>query len=268
VATIHGDADLVTFHATGMNRGVMNSPDRVKKLAGDLRVLAMSGVTDLESKVEICLDEALASVSSEEKLSVMEQLAHFFGNEPETTPGSQGCSSGDVTRLLSLFLGKSIDASDLSSEEMSDKFAIALNTLFDTLNQIISVINVTLLGQRPEMETIRKVIGSNIENDNGHAMLKDYLDQIQKAFLVAHRSFQEASATVCAELLTELDPEEMAKAKAAGLKFGALRKAELFEIYEEKHARCKRWLDSGEFRERLLREFEKTCQLTFNKTKR
>lgn len=242
----------------------------VDKLAFEVRRLASSGVSDLESVVDEFLAGELHGAGLEERLRILELLAQQFG---APTPGmgsnagvekTDPTSSLDVTRLVSLVLGKNLSDDDINSREIYGKFSQALTTLFDTLNEIISVINITLLGQSPELETIRKVIGSNIDGDAAKVSLKEYLDRIQTAFLVAHSSFQAATATVIAEVLAELDPQPLSAAKSSGFKFGPLRKAELFEQYEEKYARCRKWFDSGAFKERLLREFEKNCQKTFN----
>ena len=178
---------------------------------------------------------------------------------PEAAPLPDG-----IHQLVSRFLGSAkSDTSAIAPRELAEKFAGSLNALFDSVNQIVSVINVTLLGKSSELETIRKVIGENIQGETEYESIKEYLERIKKAFLVSHQSFQLAASSVVEELLTEMDPETLAKESSAGFKFGPLRKAELFDQYAEKHARCKRWLSSGACREKLLREFERHCQLHF-----
>lgn len=244
----------------------MNDSIVVKNLAYGVRMIKASAPSELEEAVEGYLGEELHGVSPQERLRLLEKLAEQFDVKSSGPARTDGAATEEIVRLVSLFLGKSISPSEINSTEISEKFASSLNTLFDTLNKIITVINVTLLGQRPELETIRKVIGSNIEGETENVSLKDYLDQIQKSFLVAHTSFQQATKTLIGEVFLELDPEVLLSTKSSGLKFGPLRKAELFDTYEEKYARCKKWFDSGQFTERLLREFEKNCQKTFNTT--
>ena len=247
----------------------MNDPRLVEKLAHAVRKIGLSGVPDLEMAVAEFLYRELHELGLEERLRLMELLAQQFGAPAEpmsinhASEGAVPASSPEVMKLLSLVLGNTIRESDINSKDICEKFLVELNTLFDTLNGIISVINITLLGQSPELETIRKVIGSNIEGDE-KASLKEYLDRIQKAFLVAHSSFQSAAETVIAEILAELDPQLLIATKTPGFKFGLIRKAELLEKYEEKYARCHRWFDSGACKERLLREFEKNCLNTFH----
>jgi hypothetical protein len=235
----------------------------VDKLAQGVRRIGTSGLPDIEAAVECYVDSELAILNPGERLVVLEKLVDQFGEIDSGVTGIEDAAAEDIMRIVSLFLGNSVSKSGLSSKEISGIFAESLNTIFNMLNQIISVINVTLLGQQQELETIRKIIRSNIEEGRDHTSLKDYLDQIQKAFLTAHQSFQQAATTLVGEVLAELDPEVLLLSKSSGLKFGPLRKAELFETYVEKYGKCKRWFDSGQLKERLLREFEKNCQQTY-----
>jgi hypothetical protein len=235
----------------------------VDKLVSGVRKIGTAGVPDLEASIENYLNGELAGVAPSERLRLLEALAGQFGTQEPIVNRKETEATEDIIRLMSLFLGKTLNAGEISSHEMAEKFAGSLNTLFDTLNQIITIINVTLLGQSPELETIRKVIGSNIEGGTTRVSVEEYLDQIQRAFLVAHQAFQQTTATLIGEVLSELDPEALSKSNTSGLKFGPLRKAELFEKLEGKYARCKRWYNSGEYKERMLREFERCCQQTF-----
>jgi hypothetical protein len=246
----------------------------VQQLADGVRNLGASGVSDPAAALESYLSKEMSRFTPRERLRLLEMISLKFDSpEPsvisaEEVGKAQGGESDEVTCLVSLFLGKSINPSELNSKEVADKFAASLNTLFDALNEIVSVINVTLLGQHPELETIRKVIGSNMEEGAGVGAIKDYLHQIKQAFHVAHSSFQTAASTLVEEILTELDPALISQTKLSGLKFGPLRKAELFDLYEERHARCKRWFSSGQCGEKLLRNFERNCQQTYKLPKR
>ena len=246
----------------------MSSPGQ---LMDKIREIAASGGADSRREVESYLESALTGCSLAERLDYLKCLARELeargGSQPvpaAVAPDRTGPDAGEIHHLVIRFLGQGAATEGLSSQELVEKFAASLDTLFDALNQIVSVINVTLLGQSPELETIRKVIGSNLKGDQGFGSIKEYLERIQKAFLVAHGCFQASAATTIKELLSELDPQVLASAKSSGLKFGPLRKAELFEQYEEKYGRCKRWFDSGQYQERLLREFEKQCQIHFD----
>jgi hypothetical protein len=241
----------------------MNDAPAMEKLALELRRIACSGTSDLEAAVGCYLACELAGLEPHERLRSLKTLSDRLDGNASPATAVVGAADQDLTRLVLHFLGRSVDTGKISSAEILEKFAGSLEILFNSLNEIVSSINVTLLGQHPELETIRKVIGSNMESGADTLSIKEYLDRIQHAFLAAHSSFQVAATTLIAELLAELDPAELSKAKSSGLKFGPLRRAELFEMYEEKYARCKRWFDSGQFKESLLREFEKNCRQTF-----
>jgi hypothetical protein len=153
-----------------------------------------------------------------------------------------------------------VDAAKIPPGELSEKLAASLNTVFDSLNAIVGGINGTLLGRKEELETIRFIIGSDLGGSKSSGSLQEYLDRIQEAFSVAHRAFQEASERKTGELLDELSPENISSKAEGGLKFGPMRKAELWDIYEERFRAVKKALDSGKLRESLLREFERSCQ--------
>ena len=63
--------------------------------------------------------------------------------------------------------------------------------------------------------------------------------------------------------MTELDPDRIANSAERGLKFGPLRKAELFDIYVEKFRACRAYHQSGRLLADLTREFEKNCQKAY-----
>jgi hypothetical protein len=44
-----------------------------------------------------------------------------------------------------------------------------------------------------------------------------------------------------------------------------MKKAEMFDIYEQRYGKIQKWFSSGRFMEDFLREFEKNCQTKFGK---
>jgi len=234
------------------------SPDN---LARGIRNLNHSQPPCLEEAVEHYLERELRETPPAERLLLLEELLEKF---PDNV-SSKGLNleQGETAKIIALLSGARIDLSGQSPEEVSEKFAASLNTLFDTLNQIIAVIHANLLGERPELETIRHVIGSQIERGGENTSLKEHLEQIQQAFLIAHRAFQEAPLSVVGEMLSELDPETLASSTKSILNFGPMRKAEIFEAYQVKYQECRKWFDTGRFSEKLLREFEKICQKNY-----
>jgi hypothetical protein len=170
-----------------------------------------------------------------------------------------------LTRVGSLLLGRKVSMDGLSSSELLEKLAESLNTIFNTLNQLISVINMTFTGDGSPDQTIRQVIGFRFEGDGQGRSLETYLDQISRAFLTAQQSFKAAAHAKVRQVLVALDPEQVASEMGKGLKFGPMKKAEMFELYEERYQKVQKWFSSGRFMEDFLREFEKNCQSKFEK---
>lgn len=170
-----------------------------------------------------------------------------------------------LTKVCSLLLGRKVSVDDLSSSDLLEKLAESLNTIFNTLNQLISVINMTFTGEGSPEQTIRQVIGFRIEGEGQGSSLETYLGQISNAFLTAQQSFKEAAYAKVKQILSVLDPEQLAAEVGKGLKFGPMRKAEMFEIYEQRYEKIQKWFSSGRFMEDFLREFEKNCQTNFGK---
>jgi hypothetical protein len=248
-------------------RNQMSDTRLATKLTRGIRSVATLA-DDPEREVESYLEKELRHLDAAERLQHLEQVARQLTTAPHPEPVTAGSvefpAGSAVQGMVARFLGSAVGSEELAPAELADKFGAALDTICESLNQIVSTISVSLLGESPELETIRKVIGWNLQGEAGYATIKEYLEGIQKAFLVAHCSFQRAAETVFGELLSELDPAAQPQGKISGLKFGPLRKAELYDQSLEKHQRCRRWLASGQHRERLLREFERECRLRFD----
>lgn len=242
----------------------MNDGAVVDRLAERILELAVRERVDLEASIEVLLLGELGDLSFEERLERVEELVRHFAPELLTKGDNVGVNSSETARFFSLLLGKGLSTEGLSAEEVTQKFMEAFTTIFDTLNRINTVIQTSLLGQGAELETIRQVIGAQIERVDGKSSVKEYLEKIQEAFLVAHTSFQLAAKHVVGEMLREMDPAAMEASLKPGFRFGPMRKAELFDHYHEKHEVLTKWFESGHFNERLLREFEKLCQRSYN----
>ena len=231
----------------------------MEKLAAEIRTVYRSAPQQAEVLIEDFLEKKWKAIPPSERLDLLKKLGKQFEvSAPRQVQPETG--AGELPRLLSMLLGKRVSMLDLSSEENLEKLARSLNTVFDTLNQIIGVIHSTLWGKQAEMETIRLILGSNLEGRGQPDSLQNYLGQIKDAFLVSHQAFRLAAHTKVGEVLKELDPERIAAEAEGGLEFGPLRKAKLFEIYKGKFSKCKSWHGSDRFLEDLLREFEKDCQ--------
>src|SRR6185369_4527415 len=134
----------------------MTNPAIAGRLMQEIREITAAGAADPEKEIERHVESVLRGFDLPERLRHLENLAAQLGAKAEPVTSEPTPASGDIHRLVSRFLGNSNDTGDISSQELAEKFTASLDTLFDTLNQIVSVINVTLLGQSPELETIRK----------------------------------------------------------------------------------------------------------------
>jgi hypothetical protein len=232
----------------------------LEQLTQEIRQAYESDPTQAEALVEAHLRERLRGLSVNERLARLEELAAEFGKTSPRPFGIEGEDDEVLSRLFSLLLGREIYQADLSSTELMERLAVSLNTIFDTLNELVRVINATLLGGHTGEETIRHVIGFHLEGESQSQSLESYIGQIKKAFLTAQQASKKAAYTKVSQVLNELDPERIEATDRGGLKFGPLRKAAFFEIYEDKFRTCKKWLESGRFMDEFLREFEKNCQ--------
>jgi len=214
--------------------------------------------------VEAYLDEQMAGLDRQSRIDALQTMIHRLG---DTCPPSISAETDEdvLTRVCSLLLGRKVSMDDLSSSELLEKLAESLNTIFNTLNQLISVINMTFTGEGSAEETIRQVIGFRLEGEGEGSSLETHLGQISNAFLTSQQSFKEAAYAKVKQVLGVLDPEQLAAEVGRGLKFGPMKKAEMFEIYEQRYEKIQKWFSSGRFMEDFLREFEKNCQTKFGK---
>ncbi|MDY7030307.1 MAG: hypothetical protein SVY10_00180 [Thermodesulfobacteriota bacterium] len=239
---------------------MIQSGTATKQLADELRLIYESDRGRAETLIMAHLEERMKGISVDERSSALDLLTAEF----ETSKSDQSMNAIlDTTLFLkffSLIIGERVSHADLSYTELSERLAACLNTIFDTLNELVHVINEALFGENNEDETIRKFVVSGVEGENGTQSLVKYLDQIKTAFLISQKAFQDAAQTKMSEVLVGLDPDRIAEESGGSFKLGPLRKAELFEIYKDRFNSCKKWFDSGRFTEEFLREFEKNCR--------
>jgi hypothetical protein len=237
-------------------------PSDLKKLTEEIKKIYSLNPAVAEFSIESLLLGELEGQDLKEKLSVIEDIKNTLAGRQEE-PGSGESISADgllMKRLIPLILGRS--ASDVTADTIPEKLAQSLNIIFDSLNQLVGLINATLGTPGEGDETIRHIIGTNLGSEASEKSLEEYLSQIRKAFLITQQAFKDAAKNVLGNVLTVLDPKQMEPVQT-GLKIGPLKKAESFEIFEEKYMKCRKWYDSSRFMEDLLRQFEKNCQKQF-----
>ncbi len=139
-----------------------------------------------------------------------------------------------------------------------------MNTIFDSLNEIITVINSTQADGESELQTIRRIISADFDGRAPSRSLQSYLDQIKEAFLAANQAFKLAARNQMSRILVELDPDRIAsEGSGRGVGFGFMRKADHFDAYRIKFEQFKKWFESERFMEDLSREFERIYQKTY-----
>ena len=241
----------------------MDAQKDLSQLAKQIRQIHASDRLHAQDRIEEFLESSLTGVSRDEKMRIVGELVSLFEANRVHSAEDLTIDREILTRVFSFLLGKKVSQADLSSAELLQRLADSLNTIFDMLNQLVSVINMTFLGQHEGIETIRQVIGFHLEGENQSRSLESFLGQINKAFLTAQQAFKIAAEKKVKEILVELDPERIAASAGGGFKLGRLRKAESFDLYTNKFKAFKDWLESGRFMEELLREFENNCQKLF-----
>ena len=241
----------------------MDAQKDLNQLAKQIRQIHASDRLHAQDRIEEFLESSLTGVSRDEKMRIVGELVSRFEANRVHSAEDVTVDREILTRVFSFLLGKKVSQADLSSAELLQRLADSLNTIFDMLNQLVGVINMTFLGQHGGIETIRHVIGFHLEGEKQSKSLESYLGQISKAFLTAQQAFKVAAEKKVKEIMVELDPQRIAASQGGGFKLRRLRKAESFELYVQKFEAFKGYFESGRFMEELLREFENNCQKLF-----
>ncbi len=229
------------------------------RLADEIRDVYRTDPQQGRQGIERLLQARLADHAASARQEILQQLAEQFQGAPVPDKPA-GADNESMRRVFGLILGREVESQDLLSAEFLERLAQSLNTIFDSLNELVSVINMSFSGGTDTGDqTIRQFIGFHLDGGDQTRTLEEYLGQINAAFLTSHEAFKKAAHVKVEQILRTLDPKEVAKERGSGLKIGPMRKAEDFDILSEKIERIKRWFDSGRFMEDFLREFENNC---------
>jgi hypothetical protein len=246
----------------------MTTRASVSELIGEIRALYAAGPAQAPERIERLITARLAGQSPDEGRAVLEQILERVQPRPASgVPGGGQPPPGSmdahvISKVMGLLLGRDVTPDDLSSTEVLERLAQSLNTIFNSLNELISVINTSFSGGADTGEqTIRQFIGFHLEGGDQMTSLQDYLGQINKAFLTTHEAFKKAAHAKVEQILNALETEPVANGRSSGLKIGPLRKAHDYDVLKEKIDKIRRWFDSGRFMEDFLREFERNCQI-------
>jgi len=223
-----------------------------------------------ESAIEAHLNEVLASLDKNSRLEVLDRLIQEFEHDatamprspiaPEdTSPKDMAINDHVLARVIKLLLGRNVSQADMNSDELLESLAESINTVFETLNQLIGTINTTLVGKRDSDQTIRQVIGYHLEGANHGRSLDSYIGQINKAFYESQQASKRAAHAKVKKIISELSPEKITR-DAAASRLNLMKKSKYYDEYVHKFKKIEQWFESGRFMESFLREFEKNCQ--------
>lgn len=231
----------------------------IRELAANLREIYRSGGPQAERQVESFLEAGLQGRSPEERRRLLQGLHSEF--VPAPAPETGALIGTDVyTKIFSLLLGKKVQQKDLSSQELLEKLAASLKTIFDAVNDLLNTTNTALLSGAPSDQTIRHMVGLHLSGESKLESLESYLGQIKAAIRSSHEAYQDTFASKLREVLLELSPSHIEEKCGRSIRFGPLRKAELFDEYEDVFERLKTWLESGKFMEDFMAGFQSALQ--------
>jgi hypothetical protein len=240
----------------------------IEQLALEIRHIYEQDDAGARVSIEDYLDRQLRGLDYTAKKQLITVLKEAFLPLPEPETTSDTYLQQEVLRFCSLILGKPLSSAELSSTESLERLSQSLNTIFDSLNQLVHSIRITLFLANTRDETIRHMIGSSLNNEDTSISLEQYLGEIKSAFFLSHQAFKSATGKIIARILQELDPEQLALTDSGGFMFGTMRKAHSFDRYRQIFENCRQWHDSGRSMEDYLKEFEKECLTLSQQTRR
>lgn len=237
----------------------MNSLPSTTSLADGIRTIYKQDTANAPSAIEEYLLQQLNHTSVVQRQQVIKDLVtHFAGTQPAPLP-STSFDDDQLLRFCSLLLGHPVEKIDLRAGALQQRLTDALTAIFETLNQLIRTINLTLLEDGQTQETIRFLIGEQLDGSRDTTSLEEHLDQIRTAFVTSHRAFKMAMQITVEKILAELDPDTLTKLDDSSFRFGPMRKADSFDRYGKTFKECRQWFESGRCMEDFLRTFEKQC---------
>jgi hypothetical protein len=233
----------------------------LERVKSEIETIYMANPAEAKERIEMHLLQTWALYPPDQRLQLLASLRKSFKPSPNALQNNSTLIDEEfLQRFCRLLLGEDILQEGLSGEQIMIRLSEALNTLFDSVNELVRLINTTLLGRDKGEQTIRHIIGSRLQEETDMVSLQRYLQQIGAAFLSIHHAFGDTARTMTEKILEELDPAGLKEKERNGFSFGPLRKAENFARYEHIFANCKKWFDSGRFMEDFQREFEKKCR--------
>jgi hypothetical protein len=241
----------------------MNDRISLEELAAEIRTISAAHSGRAEELIEDRLKVHTRGLPAAESLEVLDALREKFGSLSagvSRAEHEQPRNTELLSDLFALLLGHRVSKTDLHSPEVIEALARAMNTIFDSLNEVVSTISRTFGDETEELQTIRHLISSDLECEGPSQPLESYLRKIKEAFLTANQAFRIAAQHEVGKILEELDPDRIASEAGKGFGLGFMRKSDHFDTYRARFEQFRKWLQSGRFLEDLSREFERNCQ--------
>jgi len=233
----------------------------IEQLAVEIRRIYDQDQSAAPTLIEEYLQTQLFGIDNAAKIQIISLLEEKFSPppQPENIP-EQYLQQKAMLRFCSLILGKELSSDELSSVETLERLSRSFNTLFDSLNQLVHSIRISLFLENQGNETIRHVIGSSLYQEEPGISLEQYLGEIKSAFFISHQAFKSAAGKMINRILQEFDPTQPSLTAGNGFMFSATRKANAFDRYQKLFEKFRQWHDSGRSMEDFLKEFERECQ--------
>jgi hypothetical protein len=254
----------------------MTEPIQYEKMEDSIIKIFQEQGDNADLPINDYLENELKSLDPENRIDVLDRLIEKLDSANNRNEEKENVEKGDekkgdekqtaikiddhvLARVIKLLLGRDITQTEFNPDELLESLVASINTVFESLNQLISVINTTLVGKQDSDETIRQVIGYHLEGSSQTKTLESYIGQIGKAFFASQEASKKAAHAKVMQILEELAPEKIKK-EADVSRLSPMRKAKYFEEYELKFRKFEKWFESGRFMESFLREFERNCQ--------
>ncbi len=223
-------------------------------------IIAIFRASPTEAGVKI--EEYLQSVLPEdEKHAVLTNLLATF-SVSEEVGGTETLAEND---LFAIFLGADKANTTLAPDIANQRLIASMQTIIQTLGELVDGLNVSMAVDSTTTKTIHEVLAASVESTTGDSELVDYLDQIKLAYASMYEGFKLTTSSQIKKLLVELSPQKLAEGTQSKLNVGPFKKAQLYDIYCEKHQNLSSYIDRSIFMETLLHKFESESQQVFLK---
>ncbi|MBI9092021.1 MAG: hypothetical protein JEZ12_22640 [Desulfobacterium sp.] len=236
----------------------MDKSALVETLEHSLADLFQAQGPQAEHALEAHLREELSELGLQERTALLLALIQRF--DTDTEPGTEAMGVDDplLAKICSLLLGRDLTQEGLTADQLLEKLADSLNTVFDALNRLISTINTTLVEDQDSDQTIRQVIGYHLGGEGDATSLEKHIGQISRAFLATQDAFKQAAQAKMEQVIKEFAPERIEQ-DAGVSRLTPMRRAKCYDAYEAKYAKFRHWVESDGFMESYLREVERNC---------